>query len=150
METEMVPAALRGRLGPEATAGLVECLRVAGDEWKEDGVTLAVNRFEQRLAQELSALRTEMREGQTAIRVEMHQSLAALRVEMRDGQAALRVEMHDGQAALRVAMQEMGSGLRQEMAATRADVMRWSFVFWIGQALTTAGLVAALIKFSHT
>ncbi len=45
MDVEVVPAALRSRLGAEGTAGLVECLDRAGREWKDEVVTLAVERF---------------------------------------------------------------------------------------------------------
>jgi hypothetical protein len=36
--------------------------------------------------------------------------------------------------------------IRQEMAALRVELLRWSFAFWIGQVATTAGLMALLIR----
>jgi hypothetical protein len=212
MDVEVVPASLRGRLGAEATAGLVECLDRARREWKGEVVTLAVERFERRLTEEVSGLReetrngdaglraemhaghaglreemrngdaalreemrngdaalraemrngdaalraemhsgfaelrSEMREGDVALRAEMHSGFAKLRSEMCEGDAALRVEMHQSLAALRVEMHGLTGGVRQEIATTRGELIRWSFVFWAGQTIATAGLVVALVK----
>ena len=49
--------------------------------------------------------------------------------------SALRVEMHQGFAAL-----------RQEMAATRVEWLKWSFLFWVGHVGITLGVVAYMIR----
>lgn len=36
--------------------------------------------------------------------------------------------------------------IRDEMAALRVELLRWSFAFWIGQVAATAGLMALLIR----
>jgi len=48
---------------------------------------------------------------------------------------ASRIEMANGFAAL-----------RQEMAAMRFDLLKWSFLFWIGQVATLGGLIAFMLK----
>ena len=58
----------------------------------------------------------------------------------------LRVEMAQGFAALR---QELAQGLevvRQEMAQHRVELLKWAFLFWAGQLLAVASLVALLIR----
>ena len=82
-------------------------------EWTEHVLTLASDRFERRLAQELSGLR----------------------VEIAEGQAELRKEFHEGFAALRV-----------EMANLRADVLRWSFLFWLGQLAAMATMFGYMLR----
>ena len=149
VQVEVVPVALRNRLGPEATVGFVECVGQAEREWKGEVVTLAIERFEHRLAQEISAVRLTIAEGNAALRAEMLAGDAALRVEMREGLAALRTDMRDGDAALRVEMHQLVGGIRQEIATTRVELLRWSFVFWVGQTIATAGLVVGLVKLLH-
>ena len=56
---------------------------------------------------------------------------AALRLEM----AGLRQETHDGFAAV-----------RQELATQRADQLKWSFLFWVGQVAVVAGLFGILLR----
>ncbi len=55
---------------------------------------------------------------------------------------AVRVEMANGFAAIR---QEMAT-IRQEMAAMRFDLLKWPFLFWIGQVATLGGLIAFMLK----
>ena len=64
-------------------------------------------------------------------------SIAAERFERRLTQevSGLRVEMHDGFAAI-----------RQEMSNQRADLLKWSFAFWIGQLAAMCGLLAFMLR----
>ena len=45
---------------------------------------------------------------------------------------------------LRSEMVQLRSDLRVDIANARADFIKWSFLFWIGQAATVAGLLIAL------
>ena len=63
METLMVPASVRRKLGDEASEGLVEMFGLYHQ--------LTSERFERRLAEEISGLRLEMHQGFAAIRQEM-------------------------------------------------------------------------------
>ncbi len=85
-----VPAALRARLGDDATFGLIEVLESERKDWSEHVLSAAADRFERRLAEELSKLRQE---------------------------------------------------ITQELVTTRVNMLKWSFVFWIGQVAAMAGLL---------
>jgi len=91
-------------------------------------------RFERRLTEEISGLRAEMHQQIGALREEMHREIGALREEMHREINALRLEVHDGLAAV-----------RQEMAAMRSDILKWSFLFWIGQVATIAALLSFML-----
>ena len=45
---------------------------------------------------------------------------------------------------LRSEMVQLRADLRVDIANARADFIKWSFLFWIGQAATVAGLLVAL------
>jgi len=94
------PIALRERLGDSGSAALVDVL----DERDHALMTVVTERFEHRLTEECSKLRSEIN---------------ALRTELR-------------------------ADFRVELANARADFIKWSFLFWIGQAATVAGLLVAL------
>lgn len=74
--------------------------------WKEEVLDAASDRFERRLAIEMSALRVE-----------------------------LRTAMHDDL-----------TDVRQELATTRVEMLKWSFLFWVGQVAAMAGLLAFLLR----
>ena len=135
METIDVPKALRDRLGEPATAGLVELLDVAKREWTADVIAVVGERFERRLVAETSGLRVEMAQGFASVRVEMAEGLASVRREMAEGLASVRQEMAEGLASV-----------RQEMAQQRVELLKWAFVFWMGQFVAMVSLFALGIR----
>lgn len=106
MASGRVPAALRARLGDDATSGVIELLDSDRKDWSEQVLGVAADRFERRLTEEVSALREEI-----------HGSL------------------HDGLTSL-----------RQELATTRVEMLKWSFLFWIGEIGVIAGLLAFMLR----
>jgi hypothetical protein len=77
--------------------------------------------------------RTELRElnekNFSRFDAKLEQRLAEVKGELRHEVSALRAE------------------LRAELAVQRSDLIKWMFVFWIGNVATTAGLVFALAHF---
>ncbi len=59
--------------------------------------------------------------------------------------ADLRVEMQRGIGELGQSMSDLRVSFHRELAATRAEMLRWSFVFWIGQLAAMAGLLALML-----
>ncbi len=167
-----MPRALEERLGPEATLGLVQYFSDARKEWTAEVIGLVGDRFDRRLVEETSKLRVDMTHGFAAVRQEMAQEFAAVRQEMAQGFAALRTDMATNAAALRQAMAATTAALRQEIAGTTAalrqeiagnagalrqemadqrfEILKWAFLFWIGQFFAVAGLMTILIRLLRT
>ena len=57
----------------------------------------------------------------------------------------LRAEMKTMEAGLRAEIQTSAAGLRSEMSASKAKIIKWMFLFWIGQTATTVAIVKFLI-----
>ena len=97
------------------------------DERDEERLlSLAAERFERRVAEQVGGFR-----------VEVAQEFAKVRVEMHEGDAGLRIEMHEGFASL-----------RQEMGGMRVELLKGSFLFWVGQVAAIAGLLAFMLRAS--
>ena len=107
------------------------------ETYKDDVVTMVTDQFERRLNHEGGALRAEMAEMQGALRG----AIGELRGELRGEMTALKTELRSEMKDLRV---EMRSDFKVELANARADLLKWSFVFWVGQLATVVGLVIAL------
>ena len=136
MDSHRVPASLQDRLGQEATAGLVELLTDARKEWTAEVIGMIGDRFERRLTEETSKVRVEM----AALRSDLCQEMAALRGDLRQEMTALRGD-------LRQETTEGFASLRQALADQRFEILKWAFLFWVGQFFAVAGLVAVLIRF---
>ena len=101
-----MPKALAERLGHDGAQGLVAWLESTRAEWTEDGMTVAVDRFERRLTTEISTVRVDVARDLSALRVDVARDFTTLRVEL----------------------------------------LKWSFLFWVGQAATMAGMLAYMLR----
>jgi hypothetical protein len=84
---------------------------------------------------EVAQLREEMAAQHGRLTVQIAESAAVLRTEMAERETRLRGDMKDGYASLRL-----------EIATGRADLIKWSFLFWVGQVITVAGLVGVMLR----
>jgi hypothetical protein len=75
-------------------------------DWSDDVPATVADRFEHRLAVEISA-----------VRIDVSRELASLRVDV-----------------------------ARELSGLRIELLKWSFVFWIGQVATMAGLLAFMLR----
>src|SRR5262245_44585236 len=90
---------------------------------KEDNET---DRFERRFTKEIAGLKLELRSsldnGLTSVRQDFHQELTSFSRELHDGL----------------------TDVRQDFATARVEMLKWSFLFWIGQVTVIGGLFALL------
>jgi hypothetical protein len=105
--------ALKEKLGDEGMAGLQSFVDDAGQRWKDEVLSIAVERFERRLGAEIGAFRGDMAKEFAASRVDMAKEFAAVRVEL---------------------------------AEARASLIKWSFLFWIGQVAVVSGVMTLLLR----
>ncbi len=124
---------LRERIGHEATDALHTIMDESTRSTTEQIAKETEHRFEKRLTEEISGLRAEMHRGFGDLRVEMAGLRGELRGIVADARSNLRSEMGDAR-----------SDLRAEIAATRVEIIRWSFLFWAGQL----GAIAALMTYA--
>jgi hypothetical protein len=87
--------ALREKLGDDAMSALHVFVEDAGRRGRDDVLTIAGDRFERRLTEEMGGLRVEM---------------------------------------------------AQQFADLRAELLKWSCLFWIGQLAAVGGVMAFLLK----
>ena len=117
MQASSVPAALSERLGPDATSGLLQVFELERRTWSDEVLNIGAERFERRLAETASSLRVQIAESEARLR----QELSAMEVRM----------------------------LREilgEIAGSRVELLRWSFVFGIGQVVAVSAVMAAMLR----
>jgi hypothetical protein len=124
MDIEQVPAALREQLGLEASSGLLQVLDRSHRDGRADVIAACTDRFERRLVAEISGVR----------------------VQIAQLDASLRREMTEMGAAIRRDMAEMCAGIRQDMASGRVELLKWCFLFWVGQVVAIAGIMGLMIR----
>ena len=117
MAISRVPRALAERLGNDGTEGLIALLASAKAEWTDDVMTTAVDRFERRLTTETSLLRVDFTREMSALRQGISADMAALRQDF-----------------------------TRDLSNVRVELVKWSFLFWVGQVAAIAGLLAFMLR----
>jgi septal ring factor EnvC (AmiA/AmiB activator) len=113
---------LKPKLGEEEARSLLEFIESTVEQ-------RAVTKAD--LQQAIASLREEMRQLEGALREEIRQIDASLREEIREIDASLCEEIHT---------------LRGEMYKMRADLIKWSFAFWVGNVAVLSGIMFALLR----
>jgi len=98
------------------------------DREQDQLLATATDRFERRLSEQIGAVRIAMIEGDAATR----QEISNLRVETRGEIAQVRLDMAEQFAASRI-----------HTEARHRELLKWAFVFWVGQAIAVAGMFKA-------
>jgi hypothetical protein len=131
MDIEQVPAALQERLGVEATSGLLQLFDRAHREQRADVITACMDRFERRLVEEISGVRVHIAQVDASLRRDMAEMGASIRQDMARMGADLRQEM---------------AGIRQDMASGRVELLKWCFLFWVGQVVAVAAIMGTMLR----
>jgi hypothetical protein len=61
--------------------------------------------------------------------------------------SALRVDMAREFAALRQEMAQGFAAVRQDMAHGQVELLKWAFLFWVGQLFAVASVMALVLRF---
>ena len=132
-----VPKILRTKLGDDGAEALVRFFNEvqAANSQKEEIIEIVEEKFERRLAEELAKVRVEMAEMKTELRKEIAQLGADLRQEMGEMDTRFHKEMA-----------EMNASLKSEIAKSHADLIKWMFIFWVGQIGVMVGILFAFFK----
>ncbi|HMA40494.1 MAG TPA: hypothetical protein VKP10_10475 [Gemmatimonadales bacterium] len=77
----------------------------------------------------------------------LEQCVAQLDAKLKQGLAEVRADLAGLAAKLEQRLAEVRADLRDELHAQGKMLMRWMFVFWVGNVATTAVLVFGLAHF---
>jgi phage-related tail protein len=70
---------------------------------------------------------------------------AATKADLQRTESALREELHVTAASLREELHATAASLREEMHKIRAELIKRSFAFWIGNIVVLSGIMFALL-----
>ena len=153
MDIEHVPVALQERLGIEATSGLLQLLDRAHREGRADVIAACTDRFERRLVELISSVRMQITQVEASLRRDMAEMSAGIRRDMAEMGAGIRRDMAEMGAGIRHDTARMGDDIRQEMtgvrhdmASGRVELLKWCFLFWVGQVVAVAAIMGTMLR----
>ena len=119
----MMGLVLRERLGDEGSTALADFVESYGDWWQDRVTTDYTKQLDLRVQTLLTKADFDAR-VQTLV--------------TKDEFVNFRLELKDEFIQL-----------RKEMANQRVEILRWSFLFWIGQVAATVGLISLSLHFAR-
>ena len=149
MSVVAVSKVLRERLTDEGVDEFIKILSNVEEGARKDSLAILEERFERRLTEEISGVNLKI-EGINqkidgvkieieSLRSEVNGKIDSLRSDMNGKIDSLRSEMNGKFASMR-------SEIRADMMSFKAEIIKWMFLFWIGQMVVMGGMMAALVK----
>jgi hypothetical protein len=78
-------------------------------------------------------------------------NIGAERFERRlaESTSGLRVQIEETEARLRQELGGMEVRITREIASSRVDLLKWSFIFWIGQVVAVSAVMGAMLRIAR-
>ncbi len=102
-----------------------EIRRVEGELREE------IRRVEGELREEIRRVEGKLREEIRQVEVKLREEINQLDGKLQTTESALRREIHQ---------------VREDMQSMKADLIKWSFVFWVGAVAALSGVMFALLR----
>jgi len=163
-----IPKPLREKLGDKASDSLVELLNKVYQTTREDIVEVSLDKFEkklvsetsqldkkitgeilrleQRLIEEVTRLEQKIAETEAKLDKRITEEVTRLEQKIAETEAKLDKRITEEVARLEQKITDEVSKLRVEMASYHARLIRWMFIFWIGQIGALIGILLAFFK----
>ncbi|WP_200867113.1 LA_3696 family protein [Thermoanaerobaculum aquaticum] len=147
MPVVAVSKALRDRLGDEGAEDLAKLLSSVEEAAREDTLVVVEERFARRLAETESRLNQRILETEARLDNRVTEEVAKLevqiaRVDSRITEEVAKLELQIARVDNRIT--EEVTKLRADMTAFKTEIIKWMFLFWIGQLAAVGGLLALL------
>ena len=119
-----IPKVLRDKLGEEGTDAFTGVIKEIDLDARKEAIALAEERFERRLIEETGKINQ--------------------RISDETGKINQRISDESGKLDQKIT-EECGK-LRVEIEKSKSDIIKWVFVFWIGQIGVLSGIIFLMLK----
>jgi phage shock protein A len=133
MPVVSISPVLRDRLSDQGAEELVRLLSLVEESSSQQALTLAEERFARRLAETEMRFERRLAEELGALEGRLNQRFADMENRI--------VAVDQRVTALDKRLTEEVARVRTELADVRADILKWMFLFWIGQTTVMATLL---------
>jgi len=93
-----------------------------------------------------AATKADLERNAGELREQIRRVEGELREQIRRVEGELREEIRRVEGELREEIRRVEGKLREEMHSMRADLIKWSFVFWAGAVAALSGIFFALVR----
>jgi hypothetical protein len=102
---------------------------------KKDIIEILEERFEKKLSVELVNLKLELMEKISSSAVQLNERITKVEAQLTKTEAQLNERISTSNEKLRV-----------EIANSKAETIKWMFIFWMGNVITIIGGIIGILK----
>ena len=114
------------KLGDDGVEALLDIVNLANEKAKEDIIEIQTEKYERKLSEEISKLRTE--------------DLAKLDKKITEIEVRLDKRITEEISKLRIEFNE-------KISKSYANTIKWMFIFWVGQIGVITAILFTFLKF---
>ncbi len=141
-----VPKVLREKLGEEGAEALVALLNKAAHHERNNLLGILEERFERRVTEEGNRMDRRITEVEARLEQRITEVEAKLKQQIVEVEARLEQRITEVEVRLDKRIAEVEARLGERMAGMRADLIRWMFLFWVGQIGMLVAILWAFLR----
>jgi hypothetical protein len=126
---------LKDKLGDEGVDSLIRLLNQSQQNQKQDLMVYLEEKYEHRLGEEVGAISVTIAETEKRLDNRITEEI---------GKVNERLTEEIGKVNERITKEI--AGVKTDLANTRADLIKWMFIFWMGQVIALVGILFAFFK----
>jgi copper chaperone CopZ len=142
------PKSLRDKLGDEALESFIQLLNEVEKGARETSVLLVEERFERKLTE----VKTDLENKIVEVKADLENKIAGVKIDLENKITQVKADLENKIAEVKVDLErkiiEFKTDLENKIAGVKIDLIKWMFIFWIGQVGTILGILALTGVFS--
>ncbi|MCI0471704.1 MAG: hypothetical protein L0Y73_08610 [Candidatus Aminicenantes bacterium] len=123
-----------------------ELLTDTSSELKKDVIEVTAEKFERRLSEEILNLKLELTERIADSEKKMIERIADSETRLSERISNLEVRMEQKIGNLGTRQDEKIATLTEKMIENKAEILKWMFIFWLGNIITIIGGIVGILK----
>src|SRR3569833_1849628 len=132
-ETAMLYRLLSEKLGNDTTEAMFKYL----DNKTERSVEATIKTL---------ATKDDVHKASFLLKDDLHTSVAVLKDDLHNSVSALKNDLHSSVSALKEDIAFLRTDFHKQIAESKAENIKWMFIFWIGQVAATLAIILMFIK----
>jgi hypothetical protein len=150
MQIVVLPEVIEQKLKVEERKEVIDFINTlvadASDGLKKDIIEILEERFEKNLSVGLVTLKLELMEKISSTAVELGERITKVEAQLTKTEAGLNERITKVETQLNERISTSNEKLRVEIANSKAETIKWMFIFWMANVITIIGGIIGILK----
>lgn len=134
MSVIIVPKVIRDKFGEVCADAFVGLIKEIDLDARKDAIAIAEERLEKRLTEESGKINQKTTEVEGRFEKKLTEEIGKVNQKVTEVERRIRVNIEK---------------LRTEIEKNKVDIIKWVFVFWMGQIGVLSAIIFAMLRFSR-